>query len=146
MFPARNSTFFLDCTNGRILLANPRACPQMVLVWEGRRRLSSPDGARGGLVMSLKPHVSQSVPEATAHVARAAFPHGSPALTCRDALGTSFQEADGAALFPSWGQPGRSPWRRAWITILQGRAPLADRHAAEAVRARIAWKFLRSLE
>jgi transposase len=79
-------------------------------------------------------------------VARAAFPHGSPYLTCRDALGTIFRDEDFAALFPSWGQPGLSPWRLALITIMQFREQLSDRQAADAVRARIDWKYLLGLE
>src|SRR5918997_2701340 len=96
--------------------------------------------------MSLKPHVIQPVPEETARVARAAFPHGSPYLTCRDALGAIFQDEDFAALFPAWGQPGLPPWRLALITIMQFREILSDRQAAEAVRARIDWKYLLGLE
>jgi transposase len=96
--------------------------------------------------MSLKPHVIQPVPEETARVARAAFPHGSPYLTFRDALGTVFQDEDFAALFPAWGQPGLPPWRLALITIMQFREQLSDRQAAEAVRARIDWKYLLGLE
>jgi transposase len=96
--------------------------------------------------MSLKPHVIQPVPEETARVARAAFPHGSPYLTFRDALGTIFQDEDFAALFPAWGQPGLPPWRLALITIMQFREQLSDRQAAEAVRARIDWKYLLGLE
>ena len=95
--------------------------------------------------MSLKPHVIPPVPEETARVARAAFPHGSPYLTFRDALGTIFQDEDFAALFPVWGQPGLSPGRLALVTILQFREPLSDRQAAEAVRARIDWKYLLGL-
>jgi transposase len=56
--------------------------------------------------MSLKPHPIQSIPEETACVAQAAFPHGTPCLTFRDALGPIFQDEDFAALFPTWGQPG----------------------------------------
>jgi transposase len=96
--------------------------------------------------MSLRPHVMQSVPEETARVARAAFPHGSPYLTFRDALGTIFQDEDFAALFPVSGQPGLPPWRLALVTILQFREQLSDRQAAEAVRARIDWKYLLGLE
>jgi transposase len=96
--------------------------------------------------MSLKPHDIPPVPEETARVARAAFPHGSPYLTFRDALGTIFQNEDFAALFPTWGQPGLPPWRLALITIMQFREQLSDRQAAEAVRARIDWKYLLSLE
>jgi transposase len=96
--------------------------------------------------MSLKPYPIQSVPAETARVARAAFPHGSPYLTFRDALGTIFQDEDFAALFPAWGQPALPPWRLALITIMQFREQLSDRQAAEAVRARIDWKYLLGLE
>ena len=96
--------------------------------------------------MSLHPHVIEPVPEETARVARAAFPKGHPYLTFRDALGTIFQDEDFAALFPMWGQPGLPPWRLAFVTIMPFRENLADRQAAEAVRARIDWKYLLSLE
>jgi transposase len=96
--------------------------------------------------MSLHPHVITPVPEETARVARAAFPKGHPYLTFRDALGTIFQDEDFAALFPAWGQPGLPPWRLALVTLMQFRENLADRQAAEAVRARIDWKYLLSLE
>jgi transposase len=96
--------------------------------------------------MSLHPHVVAPVPEDTARVAHAAFPKGHPYLTFRDALGTIFQDEDFTALFPAWGQPGLPPWQLALVTILQFRENLADRQAAEAVRARIDWKYLLSLE
>jgi transposase len=96
--------------------------------------------------MSLHPHVIEPVPEDTARVARAAFPKGHPYLTFRDALGTIFQDEDFAALFPASGQPGLSPGRLALVTLLQFRENLADRQAAAAVRARIDWKYLLSLE
>jgi transposase len=79
-------------------------------------------------------------------VARAAFPKGNPYLTLRDQLGTIFQDEDFAALFPACGQPGLPPWRLALVTLMQFRENLADRQAAEAVRARIDWKYLLSLE
>jgi transposase len=60
--------------------------------------------------------------------------------------GTVFQDADFAALFPSWGQPSLPPWRLALITIMQFREQLSDRQAAEVVRARIDWKYLLGLE
>jgi transposase len=96
--------------------------------------------------MSLQPHVIQPVPEETARVARAAFPHGSPYLTFRDALSTIFQDEDFAALFPACGQPGLPPWRLALVTLMQFREQLSDRQAAEAVRARVDWKYLLGLE
>ena len=96
--------------------------------------------------MSLHPHALESVPEETARVARAAFPKGNPYLLLRDTLGRIFQDNDFAACFPLEGQPGLPPWRLALVTIMQFREHLADRHAAEAVRARIAWKYLLGLE
>jgi transposase len=96
--------------------------------------------------MSLHPQPLEPVPEDTVRVARAAFPKGNPYLTLRDQLGTIFQDEDFAALFPVCGQPGLPPWRLALITILQFRETLADRQAAEAVRARIDWKYLLGLE
>jgi transposase len=96
--------------------------------------------------MSLKPYPIQSVPAETARVAHAAFPHGTPYLTFRDELGPIFQDEDFAALFPSCGQPGLPPWRLALVTLMQFREHLADRQAAEAVRARIDWKYLLGLE
>jgi transposase len=96
--------------------------------------------------MSLHPHIIAPVPEETARVARAAFPKGHPYMTLRDGLGTIFQDEDFAPLFPAWGHPGLPPWRLALVTIMQFRETLADRQAAEAVRARIDWKYLLSLE
>jgi transposase len=86
------------------------------------------------------------VPDDTARIARAAFPKGNPYLTLRDALGTIFQDEAFATLFPVCGQPGLPPWRLALVTIMQFRENLADRQAAEAVRARIDWKYLLGLE
>jgi transposase len=96
--------------------------------------------------MSLHPQPMTPVPEQTARVAHAAFPKGHPYLTLRDHLGTIFQDEDFATLFPAWGYPGLPPWRLALVTIMQFRENLADRQAAEAVRARIDWKYLLSLE
>jgi transposase len=96
--------------------------------------------------MSLRPQPIASVPEDTTRVARAAFPHGNPSLTFRDALGTIFQDTALAALFPLEGQPGLPPWRLALVTILQCRDSLADRQAAEAGRARIDWQYWLGLE
>ena len=96
--------------------------------------------------MSLKPAVIQPVPEETARVARAAFRKGNPLLQLRDELGTIFSDEGFADLFPRLGQPGLPPWRLALVTILQFRENLPDRQAAEAVRARIDWKYLLGLE
>ncbi len=95
--------------------------------------------------MSLRPYPVEPVPEETAQVAQAAFPHGNLYVTLRDTLGTIFSDADFAALFPPCGQPALSPWRLALVTIMQFRETLADRQAADAVRARIDWKYLLGL-
>jgi transposase len=96
--------------------------------------------------MSLKSAPIQPIPDETARVARAAFRKGSPLLELRDELGAVFADADFADLFSKRGQPGLPPWRLALITILQFRENLPDRRAAEAVRARIDWKYLLGLE
>ena len=69
--------------------------------------------------MSLRPHPIAPVPEDTARIARAAFPKGNPYLTLRDTLGTIFDDADFATLFPACGQPSLPPWRLALVTIMQ---------------------------
>ncbi len=95
--------------------------------------------------MSLKPTPMQPVPKETVIVARAAFPKGNPYLTLRDELGPIFRDEDFADLFPAEGQPALPPWRLALVTILQFQENLSDRQAAEAVRARIDWKYLLGL-
>ena len=95
--------------------------------------------------MSLKPQLP-TVPEQTAKVARAAFPKGNPYMALRDSLGSIFTDEDFADLFPTHGQPAYPPWRLALVTLLQFRENLSDRGAAEAVRDRIAWKYLLGME
>jgi len=96
--------------------------------------------------MSLIVEPIQSVPEETRKVALAAFPKGNVYLTLRDQFGTPFVDEDFADLFPDRGQPGLCPWRLALIIVLQFRENLSDRQAADAVRARIDWKYLLGLE
>ncbi len=67
-------------------------------------------------------------------------------LTLRDELGTIFEDQEFAALYPSRGRPAETPWRLALVTVLQFREDLSDRPAADAVRARIDWKYLLGLE
>src|SRR4051812_44132413 len=125
-----------------------RARPDTVGEWV-RRRVESGVGAviSGGFAMSLHPQQPiPSVPEQTARIARAAFPKGSPYLTLRDTLGTIFVDGHFADLYPKQGQPACPPWRLALITLMQFREGLSDRQAAEAVRARIDWKYLLGLE
>jgi len=86
------------------------------------------------------------VPDDTARIARAAFRRGNPCLILRDRLGTLFTDADFADLYPKRGQPAYAPWRLALVTLLQFREGLSDRQAADAVRARIDWKYLLALD
>jgi transposase len=86
------------------------------------------------------------VPPDTARVARAAFRKGNLYLKLRDELGTLVQDSDFVSLFGKEGFPALPPWRLALVTVRQFRENLADRQAAEAVRARIDWKYLLSLE
>ena len=67
--------------------------------------------------MSLRPQPIPPVPEKTARIARAAFPHSNLYLKMRDDLGAIFTDEDFAALFPKRGQPAEAPWRLALATI-----------------------------
>ncbi len=96
--------------------------------------------------MSLSPAPIDPIPAQTIRVARAAFPKGNPYLTLRDEMGIIFQDDDFLDLYAHEGQPGLAPWRLAWVTIMQFRETLSDRQAAEAVRARIDWKYFLGLE
>jgi len=97
--------------------------------------------------MSLHPQQSiPPVPDDTARVARAAFRRGNACLVLRDRLGTLFTDADFADLYPKRGQPTYAPWRLALVALLQFREGLSDRQAADAVRARIDWKYLLALD
>ena len=96
--------------------------------------------------MSMRPTSIPPVPDETARVARAAFPKGSFYLRLRDELGAIYEDEDFAALFPARGQPGLPPWRLALVTAMQFLEHLSDRQAADAVRARIDWKYALSLE
>src|SRR3712207_3982363 len=96
--------------------------------------------------MSLRPAPAGPIPEETARVARAAFPKGHPCLRLRDELGPIYDDARFAPLFPSQGRPAEAPWRLALVTVLQFAERLTDRQAADAVRDRLARKYLLGLE
>jgi transposase len=96
--------------------------------------------------MSLQPQAVPSIPEETARVARAAFSKGNRYMRMRDELSVFFSDQDFAHLYPHCGYAAQAPWRLALITIMQFAENLSDRQAAEAVRARIDWKYALSLE
>jgi transposase len=96
--------------------------------------------------MTLHPQSLTPVPEETARVTRAAFPKGNLYMRMRDELGVFFTDEDFACLYPRCGRATESPWQLALITVMQFVENLSDRQAAEAVRARIDWKYALSLE
>src|SRR5436309_1806587 len=96
--------------------------------------------------MSLQPQAVYAVPEETARVARAAFPKGNTYLRMHDELGRLYADRDFAALFPALGQPALAPAQLALVTLMQFAEGLSDRQAADAVRARIDWKYALCLE
>ena len=96
--------------------------------------------------MSLQPEALSEIPAETARIARAAFRKGNVIMRLRDEFGTLYADADLAHLFPKRGQPAWSPWRLALITVFQFLEQLSDRDAADAVRARLDWKYALGLE
>ena len=81
----------------------------------------------------------------TVEVARAAFPRGNRYLTLRDTFGPLFTDEDFADLYSHRGRPAYPPGRLAGVLVLQFMENLSDRKAADAVRARLDWKYLLGL-
>ncbi len=96
--------------------------------------------------MSLQPRPSHEIPEETRRIAKKAFPKGSLYIRIRDELGEVYTDEQFAKLFPECGQPAEVPGRLALVTVMQFAEGLSDRQAAEAVRARIDWKYALGLE
>jgi len=96
--------------------------------------------------MSLQPQEIPPIPEETARVARAILPQGNRYLLLRDELGTIYSDEWFAQVYPRLGQPAEQPWRLALVTVMQFMENYTDRQAAEAVRTRIDWKYVLSLE
>jgi len=67
------------------------------------------------------------------------------AVEIRDRLGQWLADEDFAAAFGIRGRPGWPPSRLALVTVLQRAEKLTGRLAAEAVRARLDWKYLLGL-
>jgi len=66
-------------------------------------------------------------------------------MKMRDELGTFFTDDQFQDIYPPEGQPSFSPWRLALVSIMQFTECLSDRQAADAVRARIDWKYALNL-
>jgi transposase len=96
--------------------------------------------------MSLRPNGFTEIPAETSRVARAAFPKGCLVMRARDALGPLFTDEQFAELFAARGRPAWSPARLALVLVLQFVEGLTDRQAADAVRARLDWKYALGLD
>ncbi len=96
--------------------------------------------------MVLHPQSIQAIPILTREVARQAFPKGNLYMSLRDELGTFYVDSDFAELYATEGQPALHPGRLALICVMQYMGNLSDREAAEAVAARIDWKYALGLE
>jgi len=97
-------------------------------------------------LVSMHPQPIGPIPEDTSRVARAAFPKGNVYIEMRNVLGTIYEDGDFAELFEVRGRPAIAPWRLALVTVMQFSEGLSDRQAAEAVRARIDWKYALGLQ
>lgn len=84
---------------------------------------------------------NNEIPAETIEVAQAVFPKGNIYMRMRDELGCIYGNQDFADLYPRKGQPAEAPWRLALVTVMQFAENLTDRQAADAVRARIDWKY-----
>lgn len=95
--------------------------------------------------MSLREPIDYLIPEQTAAVAHAAFPKGTPIMRMRDTFGALYFNSDFAHLYQAEGAPAYSPARLALICIFQFAEGLSDAQAAQAVGARIDWKYALAL-
>lgn len=96
--------------------------------------------------MSMRKQPLGEIPKNTAQVARRVFRKGNNYMKIADEIGTIYEFSDFAELFPTTGQPAVSAVRLFLVCILQFAEGLSDREAAEAVRARIDWKYLLHLD
>ena len=94
----------------------------------------------------MHPQPIPEIPEETVRIAQAVLPKGNVWMRMRDELGKLYEDEDFADLFPRRGQGAEAPWRLALVTIVQYGEGLTDRQAADAVRTRIDWKYVLSLE
>jgi transposase len=96
--------------------------------------------------MTMKPIPIPLIPSQTKRVAEAAFPKGNIYLQMCNELGNLYTDDLFVELYSHEGQPGWGAWRLALVTIMQFAENLSDRQAADAVRARLDWKYALRLE
>lgn len=92
--------------------------------------------------MSLQPKTLPLIPEETARVAQRLYKRkGNIYVTIGDQIGPLFADVDFAGLYAADGKPALSPNLLALVSIFQFMEDLSDRDAADAVCARIDWKY-----
>jgi transposase len=96
--------------------------------------------------MSLPRDQLLRIPPETVRVAQAAFPGGNVYMRMRDELGTLFDDEQFAAVYAREGHAALHPWQLALVSVMQFAENLSDREAADAVRARIDWKYALGLD
>src|SRR5258706_3314646 len=95
--------------------------------------------------MSLHAQPLDPIPELTSRMAHASFPKGTLAMDLRDALGSIYEDADFAHLFPRRGRAAEAPWRLALVTVLEAVENLLERQAVQMVQGRLDWKYALAL-
>lgn len=96
--------------------------------------------------MSLRREPVPPIPAETVRVVRAAFAEGTVHTRLRDELDVLYADQDFVGLFAVRGRPAVAPWRLAMVLVMQVMEGLSDRQAAQAVRARLDWKYALGLE
>lgn len=96
--------------------------------------------------MTLRSPLVYCIPDETTRIAQAAFPKGNRSMRMRDVLGPIYVNTDFTDVFASDGRPATAPAQLALVTVMQFAEQLSDRQAADAVRARIDWKYALALE
>jgi transposase len=96
--------------------------------------------------MSYEPTLWYMIPDATVTAAQRAFPKGNRYMTMYEVLGPIFRNTDFADLYHHRGRRAEAPARLALVLVLQQIEQLSDTEAAEAVRARIDWKYALALD
>ena len=91
--------------------------------------------------MTLHPQEQWIIPEQTVAMARASFRKGNVYMLMYEELGRLYTDQDFLELYPNCGKLAWSPASLALVTLMQFAEGLTDRQAADAVRARIDWKY-----
>src|SRR5436190_24097801 len=100
----------------------------------------------GALLITCEQTLWYAIPDATAQAAQCAFPKGNLYMTMREVIGPIFTNPDFADLYQARGRPAEAPARLALVLVLKEIEQVSDAEAAEAVRARIDWKYALALE